>query len=220
MALMDEFKEEREKIKDGTLKEKLSYFWDYYKWYVIVPLIVIIFLGTTIYQKITAPEVILNGVLINAHNIEADTARNKLGADFLKNIEMDAEEYAVTLNTSLSYVDDTDSASSNYESMQALMAWIAAGSIDFLCGDYDTMMALSNHEYFLDLREVLNEEQIKKYEPYFLYTDKNVPIMIDLSKNPKLENIFVDSDTLALGITVNCPNQNTLIKFIDFLIEK
>ena len=34
MAVMDEFKEEREALKRGTPKQKLAYFWYYYKWHV------------------------------------------------------------------------------------------------------------------------------------------------------------------------------------------
>ena len=45
----------------GDIPEKFTkawweYFWEYYKWYVIVPLIIIIAIGTTIYGKLTAPK--------------------------------------------------------------------------------------------------------------------------------------------------------------------
>ena len=42
MAVMDEFKEEREALKNGTPRQKLAYFWYYYKWHVIIALVVII----------------------------------------------------------------------------------------------------------------------------------------------------------------------------------
>ncbi len=41
MAVMDEFREEREALKHGTPKEKFNYFMDYYKWYVIIGILVI-----------------------------------------------------------------------------------------------------------------------------------------------------------------------------------
>ena len=41
MAVMDEFKEEREALKRGTPKQKLAYFWYYYKWHVIISVIII-----------------------------------------------------------------------------------------------------------------------------------------------------------------------------------
>ena len=37
MAAMDEFRAEREAVKNGSFKEKLSYFWTYYKCYHSVP---------------------------------------------------------------------------------------------------------------------------------------------------------------------------------------
>ena len=35
MPVMDEFREEREAIKNAGWDYKLKYFWDYYKWFVI-----------------------------------------------------------------------------------------------------------------------------------------------------------------------------------------
>ena len=42
MAVMDEFKEEREALRNGTPKEKLSYFWYYYKWHTLIGAFVIL----------------------------------------------------------------------------------------------------------------------------------------------------------------------------------
>lgn len=252
MALMDEFREERENVKNGTLKQKFSYFWDYYKWYVIVPLIVIVFLGTTIYQKITAPEIVLNGVLLNTHNTNADEGRQKVINDFSELQKIDTKEYEVTLNTSMTLIADDTSGTANYESMQALMAWVAAGSVDFISADHAAMTDLAYKGYFVDLREFLSKDEIKKYEPYFLYMDaststaldeaiekydntasfsipdcsepetmeKPIPVMIDLSKNPKFSEIYAKSDSLALGIATNAPNKDMLLAFLDFLVEK
>ena len=44
--------------KYGTIPEKFTkawwaYYWEYYRWYVIVPLVIIIAIGATIYSKVT-----------------------------------------------------------------------------------------------------------------------------------------------------------------------
>ena len=52
MALMDEFKEERESIKNKSFKEKLDYFWCYYKWWIITPIIIVFIAGNLISAKI------------------------------------------------------------------------------------------------------------------------------------------------------------------------
>lgn len=174
MAAMDEFKKEREAVKNGTLKQKLSYFWDYYKWYVIIPLVIIIMVGNTVYHKLTDPEVILNGVLLNCYNMEEQVPTAELIEAFYEKQEIDVSEYKVDLNTTLSYSTDESAASSNYSSIQVLMAWTGAGTLDFLTGNLDAMMELAYRGYFVDLTTFLTAEQITLYEPYFLYMDQAV----------------------------------------------
>ena len=211
MALMDEFREEREKIKNGTLKQKLAYFWEYYKWYVIVPILIIGFVGSTIYQKVTAPDVVLNGVLLNVYNTEADSATQEIIDTFSKEQNLDTNEYEVTLNTSVYYSTDDSSETTNYESVQALMAWAAAGTIDFIGGDHDSMTQLAYNGYFIDLREFLSKDELKKYEPYFLYMDADVSKALDNS----LEN-DVDPDTIAIP---NCTEPESMKEPIPVMID-
>ena len=175
MAAMDEFKKEREAVKNGTLKQKLSYFWDYYKWYVIIPLIIIIAVSTTIYNKVTAPDILLNGILLNCYNLETEQdSTSELYQSFYERENINTEESEITLNTTLSYSTDESAASTNYSTLQALMAWTGASTLDFLTGNKEAMTDLSYRGYFVDLREFLTEEQIEQYEPYFLYMDQAV----------------------------------------------
>lgn len=176
MPLMDEFKEERKRIKDAPPKQKLAYFWEYYKWYVIVPALILIALTSYIYHIVTRTEDVVNGQLLNARAENAQTIANDLAAAFSEEIDLDTKEYSVNLNTALVYLPSTaaSSGAANYESVQALMTWVAAGTIDFISGDTASLNELAYREYFFDLREILSEEQIAAYEPYFLYIDQAV----------------------------------------------
>lgn len=174
MALMDEFKEERENIKNGTWQQKLAYFWEYYKWYVIIPAIIIFSLVWYIHHMITKTDDVLHGLFINAHTMEAQTSADELAAEFIEDMKIDTKEYSVTFNTSINYIAEDDSGTANYETIQAMMAWIAAGTIDFMSGDKDAITDLAYKQYTVDLKEVLSEKEIAKYEPYFLYIDEAV----------------------------------------------
>ena len=46
----------KEKVKALPFKEKIKHYWGYYKFYVIGVLLVAIAIGTTVYQKVTAPK--------------------------------------------------------------------------------------------------------------------------------------------------------------------
>ena len=193
MALMDEFREEREAIKNAPLKARLAYFWDYYKWYVIVPAAILIFVGGTIYQKVTAPEVLMNGICINTYSLNAEDAASAVAEEFAKEQDIDLDDYAVDLNTGITFIANDTTGTANYESSQTLMAWIAAGSVDFLACDYETMEEFCYKGYFQDLRDILTEEQLKKYEPYFLYMDEEVELerQLALDNNEETSEIVL-----------------------------
>lgn len=249
MAVMSEFKKERENMKDAPFKMKLQYFWDYYKWYVIIPVVIIIALSNYIYHAVTDPETILNGVLLNCGYLETADASTALIQGLYEEYEIDTKEEEITFNTTLTY-SSADNAD-NYSSTQALMAWSSAGVLDFMCADKDAMTELAYKGYFADLRETLTEEEQALYEPYFLYIDQGVidqineaydnmdntfvpvypdctkpeemkepiPVMIDVSAT-ELMDIYADStDTLAYGIVAQSEHKDMVLKMLDYIIE-
>ncbi len=221
MALMDEFKKEREAVlKHGTLTQKIKYIWDYYKWHIMIPTFVIIFLTSFIVHLVTAPDIILNGVFLNVYKTESTSSCENIANEFYEEEKIDSKEEEITLNSNLYF--STTSDTGNYETLQALMAWNSADSLDFITGDLTAMIELTYRGYFLDLREILTEEQITKYEPYFLYMDedfflhrsemisnmedvssmeypdcshpeemdKPIPVLIDMSKSEKITELY------------------------------
>ena len=56
MAVMDEFREEREALKNADAKTKWQYFLDYYKWYVIGGAAVLAFVISMIHSALTAKD--------------------------------------------------------------------------------------------------------------------------------------------------------------------
>lgn len=221
MAYASEFQEKRDAIlKQGTLKQKIAYIWDYYKWHIIVPLILII--GATYYivSLITAPDVILSGAMLNVYNIESSNPSANLLDGFYKEHEIDPKEEEIDLNTSLYY--KAGDAKTSYQSVQVLMAWLSAGELDFITGDADSLTDLAYKDYFTDLRHYFTEEQLTEYEPYLLYIDYDlflkrsemvnnmedlssieypdctkpeemvdpIPVMIDLTQSKKLAETY------------------------------
>ena len=72
MAVMDEFKEEREALKNGTPKQKLAYFWYYYKWHVIIALVVIIMIVSFVKQLTDRKDPAFYAVMLNASLLRSD----------------------------------------------------------------------------------------------------------------------------------------------------
>lgn len=174
MGVMDEFKAERNAIRQGTPREKIQYFWDYYKEYVIFGAVVLCIIISVVLGKLNEKEVLLTGILLN-NRMTSEEAVTGLKLRFLENMQRDPAEAEVTLMIRWKYDADTNGYSEeNYYALQTLSAQTAGGMLDFMTGDLDTMTVLAYGDYFEDLSLILTEEQMKRYEPYFLYMDMAV----------------------------------------------
>ncbi len=176
MAAMDEFREEREAVKNGTLGQKLSYFWDYYKWHTIVIIAVLIAIISLIHNIVTKKDNALTGILLNAYQYDIENTETNLVDKFIKEANIDTSECEVSLNTGLSYMpeDEAGGASYNYSTSQVINAQAGAGELDFVTGTHSAMNDWAYKGLFLDLREIMTPEQIAFYESYFIYMDQAV----------------------------------------------
>ena len=186
MAVMDEFKEERAALKNGTPKEKLTYFWLYYKWYVIVPVCVIIFIASAVHEMTNSKDNVFYAVMLNATQL---TSEDTYGNEFAEHIGIDPEKEAVLFDTSIHTIEDSLDQSS-YTSVQKLMVYTAASDLDVMVTDIDSFRKYANSETFYDLRNILTEEQIAKYEPYFYYVDQKTIDAIDAASTEDYEKIY------------------------------
>lgn len=189
MAVMDEFKEEREALKNGTFKEKLSYFWDYYKWYVIGTICIVLFVGSFVHQIVTRKDTAFNAVMLNASTMFPLETQDPYELEFAEYADIDLNEYDIFFDTSIR-IDENLIDENAYTSVQKLAVYTAAGDLDVMVTDTDSFRKYANSYTFHDLREFLNAEQIAKYEPYFYYVDQKVVDEIDAA-NDALDDTYV-----------------------------
>lgn len=249
MPVMDEFKNEREALKNGTFKQKFSYFWYYYKWHVIVTVAIVAFLISFIHEVVTKKDDAFYGVFVNSYPMETSEEYMQGFADYLG---VDAEKYNVWVDSSM-YISNTSMDETTITSTQKLMVYTAAGDIDVMLADAPTFEQYANNSTFMDLREALTPEQLEKYEPYFYYIDQAavdekdaaqeelndayVPEYPDPSKPEEMQQpipvaLFVDSSEslfgayqfkekpVVMGIVVNTKRPGEAVKFIDYIFSE
>ena len=199
MPVMDEFKEEREALKNASFKEKWQYFLDYYKWYVIGGGVALLLVCLFIRDVVTAKDYALYGTFINEYAFQNEDGSEKgqaLMDEMAERLEIDTEKYDVIIDSTLtiggsSSVDVTGMTANevSYQSEQKLMVYIAAGDVDYIAADSTTFLQYATTETFHDLRNVLTPEQQEKYEPYYYYVD-----MDEVAKaNEAATNLAADS---------------------------
>lgn len=189
MAVMDEFKEERAALKNGTFKEKLSYFWDYYKWYVIGTICIVAFIGSFVHQIVTRKDTAFYAVMLNASTMNPLEADDPYALEFAEHAGIDLNEYDIFFDTSFRIAENGMDENS-VASTQKLAVYTAASDLDVMITDTDSFRKYAYSYTFHDLRDFLSAEQIEKYEPYFYYVDQKIVDEIELA-NSKLDDTYI-----------------------------
>ena len=167
MAVSDEIKAQRGKIKEMSFKEKISYFWEYYRIPFFIVAAVIILASFLIHDIATAKPYGFYAMLINA---SPSTQETDLEQSFSTYADIDTAKYdcyidtATTLN--LNSTNQYDMAS-----IQKIMAVVAAGDLDTMVADYNSFSHYAMNDTFTDLRKVLSKDQLAKYSDDFYYVD-------------------------------------------------
>ena len=168
MAVMDEFKEEREALKHGTPKQKFQYFLDYYKWHVIIAVLVIVMGIYTIREVMNRKETVLYISLLNTLKLESADQHN---TDFMESINLDRNSYQIIFDADI-WININSMDEATMAASQKLAAYLAAGELDIMITDTDSLTSYSYQEDFLTMEELLSPEQYERYQPDFYYIDR------------------------------------------------
>lgn len=251
MALRDEIKAERKAfLEDATFKQKLGYFWDYYRVHTIIITVIVVALSSFIYHRITDPKVILNGIFLNTFQSKAEISLDDHEQLFFESQEIDTSDFIAEFNDTFNLTGD---AAADYETSQALYVRLASGSVDFLVSPVKYILEYAYSDFFTDLTTILSDEQIKKYEPLFMYIDNAVvkeieilskdpdnqvnvelpdpykpeemkepiPVFIDITQCKKLEqNYSYTIEKPVFAFMVNATNLELSLEFLDYLTEE
>lgn len=205
MAVMDEFKEERAKLKEMSLRDKIDHFIYYHKVGIMVTVLVFILAGISISSSLTNKESALYIALIDCHERdftgEGTTAYEESVAHQLN---IDADKYAVHLDNtyylSSIYMNPEDSLygskytanESAYQLPEILWTRMATGQLDAFVAAENYINGWVMNDGFLDLREEMTPEQYEYYKDSFYWIDYDILENYELDFN---EGAFIyDSD--------------------------
>lgn len=248
MPVMDEFKEERAAMKNGTPKQKIAYFFDYYKWYVVIGVAVVIFATNFIYHLVTKKDTVFYAMLFNAvpHNYSEEAENTEAFAAYAG---IDTDKYDVLYDTSVQFGTE---ARSDYYAAQQIMVHVSAADVDVMISDPSSLLQYAYIGDFYDLRDFLSAEQLVKYRDSFYYIDGAVMEEIEAARKdyvneytivygdpshpenmqdpipvglylradcPLLQDYIISGDNPAVSVLINTKHPETASLFIDFLMQ-
>lgn len=216
MPVMDEFKEERDKVKAQPLKKRLEYFWDYYKWYVIGGILAVVLLCNFIHSIVSKKDYALFGIVVDGSVIGDEEA---LLEDFYEYAKIDTDKYEVLMNSDLS---TSQSNNQGLETSQFILTHLTGRDLDFALMESESYQQYSGQGLFLDLRLVLDEELFAALEAEgrIFYADGNpIPVGIYVRGIKRLEDVYYfASGNACIGIISNSKKSETAAEFIEFLL--
>lgn len=225
MARMDEFREEREAMKNAPLKERLAYFWEYNKLKVIFWAFLFVCVVGFVSNLLNRKEEVLSGIMLNRFWMqEEDLGCESFIDSYLEYRGYDTTKNEMRINSTLTYSNNgepniLDTAGVNVP--QIIAAQATAGVLDYMIADYEVVMEFAEFEYFSDLRNVFTKDELNAYEDVLIYSTGNqsMPVALDVTGSKSLSEIYeVEHDTLAIGMFVNSEHVEEFKCFAEYLL--
>ncbi len=169
MPVMDEFREEREKIKTAPFKVKVKYFWDYYKVHTLATAAALALLIFGIVEIVNRTENALFVAVVNSLEYESEFTRS-LTDSFTEYEELDTKKYSVNIDNSMNIVSNPTTEIDMY-APQKMMVYTSSGDLDIIISDNECFEAYANQGLFTDLRTVFTEKEIADFGDSLFYID-------------------------------------------------
>lgn len=219
-SMRDEIREQNAKLKDAPLKEKLSYFNEYYLKITLAVIVIIVFVGYLGYSMITAPsDTALGAFFYNAYGNSSNT---ELADSFAEYKGIDTSRHDVYIDSTM-YLTETLNDADSYMSLEKTMTRVAANELDVIVGDTVAIDYFARSEYLSDITAILPEDLLEKFKDRLYYTkfDENggsvLPVGVYIDDSVKLKEYYYFNSEPILSFVVNSDNVDNAIDFLRYL---
>lgn len=246
MAVMDEFKEERESLKKAPFKKKMEYFWMYYKWYVVCGIAVILLVYFTATGILGTKDDVINGVAVDAK--ATDSMLKELYSAFLTEYGYDEKKEQVYFHCNLHMGDNL--GATMQQTNEYISAQMFGNALDICIMKPQFFSSYAYDCNFLDLSVYFDEEVLDLFEGHIYYVDLPIaetyverlnnnlpvddivipdptkpelmkdphPVGIDISAFPDVMEAFgYEEGPIYLGVVKNTKRLDSIEKFLVFL---
>ena len=225
MPVIDDIREARESIKSKGFKYKLKYYVHYYKWHVIIGIILVLFTFSLIKSIVTKKDVAFEAIFVNSHQAPEVT-------EFAEKINVDLTKFAVIFDTTYDIHPAEEYADQlSFVNSQKLMANLSIGEIDSLVCDKSTAEYLKNQQFYADLEDIFGTDFVKEMNDqgkilYLNYEDGETgevfppfPVGIDISDSNLIkENTDYDgSEPVYVTFVMGRDNLDNLKAFYEYI---
>ncbi len=222
-SIKTEAREEGEKLKKMSFKDKLWYIWEYYKIHMLIGCVILFFIyviGTIFYQKSFTTQlftIVMNDRSMSAANYEklADDFKIRMGYGKKDKVEMD---------TSLYISFEETSSELDYASLAKVTAIVASQDLDIIIADTAAVDHYAANGGFLNLEETLPADIWDTVQDdIYMAADENgnfFPAAINLDHSHFREKAGTQMKEAYFTLLSNSSRTDTAIEFLRYLYEE
>lgn len=212
---------EREKLSEMNFQGKLSYLWDYYKWYfmgAVAFIALVIYFVNTILHPTPSPQ--FYAAIIN--NSIFEEPLQKFKDDFAKELNLNPKRERVEFNTAINF----DMAGAYKITMQeALTSYIVAKEVDVIIAPESIFKDYAYSETFKKLSDELPTNLYTSLTDQFYLSnteaDQNKKSVygIYLTETKLFKENANNVDPYVLGIVMNSPHEENTLEFVKYIFD-
>lgn len=212
-SLTGGFKKLRQDLSQMSGKEKLQHLWTYYKWTLLVAVLIIAAVSLVVTAVINKSTTVLaSGVMVNKE-LSAE-GQAYLNDDLFEALSQGGLEKVNLNKMYLTNGETVDALESNYYTIMSLAGLSATGELDYVIMDKTAMEQLAAQEMFLDLTELFQEEELSALGDKVLRIQKkdteiSYPGVINITELPFIKDNMdlSEKDAIYIGFAKATPRQ-------------
>ncbi len=204
-----------------TYQEKLIHIWTYYKWVLVVVLILIMAVSVLLASVQNKRKImLLGGVTVNVQLSEEGKAY--LSEDYLQIIGTGNKRETVALShTDIDKV--TNVYENNYYAVMSLLALCANQEVDYLILDQTGFEAMLIQQAYLGLDQIYTPEELEAMGENVVYAQnkgEDVPsaVAINITNIPFIQKNAQVKDTVYFVYVANSPRLEECRAFYEYLL--
>ena len=212
-------------LRPMSWRDRIDHIWTYYKEIILIGAVVIILLASILGNALKPRlEVRMSGYLANITLSEDGSAYLK--EDYLSHLGGSADSQTVILHSTVfggeGYLTNMEA---NYNAALAPVLQVTAREVDYMLLDEVALEFYLNKAFFMDLRQLLNEEELKQLElTYYQPVDidekpvgESYPVAVDITGTAFAQGCAKDAKKVYFVAVANGPNKDDIRNFWEYL---
>ena len=169
-TLREDIIEQAKEMKDRPFKDKLEYFWEYYKFLALGAIVGIVIIVTVIRSIVSYRDYAISIIMVNPDTTVSEELSPEWESDLAEILQINTKKEKVNIDTSIQVGNGTQQQI-EYAALQKLVAFFTSRSADILVSNTPLFEEYSQNGNLGDLRNYYSEEELEAMSDVIYYTD-------------------------------------------------